>query len=128
MSESLSLYRDAAKRCSDAIKYFIALGETGKWVAIRLRDGGNDGVAYDSRLEAIKYQLHERQCMYVQIPHDDMPIEDAAALLSLHRKVYDAGYRFCDPDGPELILPGTQEGILAALRNPHLLKVGNRGN
>ncbi len=119
-------WADAAKRCSDEINLHCAMGNIGKWVAIRLIDGGSDHVPYDKRREAIKHQLHERQCMYIQVPVDGMPPEHALRMLALHRKVYDAGFRFSDPDGPEVIAPSTMEGMRDALTNIRRLRVGYR--
>jgi hypothetical protein len=120
--------KDAAKRCSDSIRLHIACGMAGKWVAIRLSDGGSDGVVYDTRGDAIRHQLHETLCAYVKIPLDDMPTEEAAIFLAFNRRVYDAGYRMTDPEQPDLIAALTKEGKVSALRNPHLVRTGRRVN
>lgn len=109
---------DAARRCSDIIRTHIIAGHAGRWAAIRLRDGGSDGTAYDTRRDAICHQLHETLCAYVRIPPDDMPPAHAARFLAFHRRVYDAGHRMADPDGPEPIMPMTREGLRAFLRAP----------
>lgn len=108
-------YSDAAKRCSDQIRLHIVAGMGGKYAAIRLSDGGSDGVPYDTRREAIRHQLHEQQCAYIKIPLDNMPPEHAERFLAIQRELYDKGMRFCDPDGPELISPITVEGLAQAL-------------
>lgn len=93
-------YSDAARRCSDAIRLHIIAGEGGKWAAIRLSDGGSDGIAYDTRAEAVRHQLHETQCAYVHIPWDDMSPAAAERFLAMNREFYDAGFRMTDPDAP----------------------------
>lgn len=112
-------YSDSAKRCSDAIRLHIVAGMAGRYAAIRLSDGGSDGVAYDTRRDAIRHQLHEQQCAYIKIPPDAMPPEHAERFLAIQRELYDAGFRLNDPDGPELIMPTNMEdlrGAMAALR------------
>ena len=120
------MYSDAAKRCSDEINLHTAMNNVGKYVAIRLSDGGSDHQAYDTRRDAIRHQLHESTCAYVRVPVDGMSIEDAEGYLALHRKVYDQGGRFCDPDGPEIVMPNTKEGLTKAILDPRSLRVGFR--
>lgn len=106
MTDRLVLDTDAARRSSDAVRAHIAEGQAGRWVALRLSDGGSDGIAYDTRQNAIRHQLHETQCAYVKVPMDDLSPRAAAALLRTHRAVYDAGLTLADPDDPrELITP-----------------------
>jgi hypothetical protein len=90
-------YSDAANRCSDIVRTHIVMGNAGRWLAIRLSDGGSDGRVYDLRRDAIRFQLHENLCAYVCIPPDNMSPKDAHAFLALHRKLYDAGMRLSDP-------------------------------
>ncbi len=95
------VHSDEARRCSDAVNLHVAgLGwdATGKWVAIRLSDGGSDGTLYDSKRDAVRHQLHEQQCCYVAIPPSGMNACSAESYLALHRKMYDAGMRLTDPD------------------------------
>lgn len=103
-------FSDSARRMADNVNIHIAaLGEaaSGKWVAIRLSDGGSDGVLYDTRTQAITHQVHEKQCLYVRIPPfgDTMTPREAQAFLNLQRSLYDAGYRLQDPDDPAPINP-----------------------
>jgi hypothetical protein len=103
-------FSDAARRMCDSINIHVAaLGEaaSGQWVAIKLSDGGSDGVLYATRKEAIKHQVHEKQCLYVRIPPfgDMMTAKEAQALLNLNRSLYDAGYRLQDPADPAPINP-----------------------
>lgn len=110
-------FSDAAKRCSDTIRLHIVAGQKGRWVAIRLSDGGSDGVVYDTRADAIRHQLHESQCAYVKVPPDDMPPEHAERYLAFHRRAYDGGFRLTDPDDRrEPIMPYTLEALQGALR------------
>lgn len=112
MVKSPVTFSDAAKRCSDTVRLHIVAGAAGKWAAIRLADGGSDNVAYDTRADAIRHQLHETQCAYVKIPPDDMPPEHAESYLAFHRKAYDAGFRLTDPDDRrEVVMPYTREAL-----------------
>lgn len=110
-------YSDAAKRCSDIIRMHVVAGSAGKWAAIRLSDGGSDNVAYDTRADAVRHQLHESLCAYVKVPLDDMPPEHAERFLAFHRKAYDAGFRLTDPDDRrEVIMPYTREAFRAFMK------------
>jgi len=91
-------YPPAAHRCSDAVRLHIVCGNVGRWVAIRLSDGGTDGVIYDTRAHAIAHQLHETQCAYVRVPPDDMSPAAAYSYLTTVRALYDAGIPLADPD------------------------------
>lgn len=91
-------FSDAARRCSDIVRQAIVDGFAGTWMAIRLSDGGSDGVRYARRRYAVAHQLHETQCMYLKVPWDDMPVMAAERLLQINRDLYDHGARFTDPD------------------------------
>lgn len=105
------LYSDAARRCSDVVNQAVVDGHRGKWLAVRLSDGGTDGVAYDRRSDAVRFQLHETLCCYVQVPLGGMQPHEAEAFISFHRKVYDAGHRLQDPDGPAPVMPARMEDL-----------------
>lgn len=116
-------FSDAARRCSDQIRLHIAMHSEGKWAAIRLSDGGGDGVPYDTRRDAIRHQLHEQWCAYVKIPYDDMPPAHAERFLEMNRELYEAGFRLVDPDDEHMaVMPFTQEDLSAALR--HIRRYG----
>lgn len=111
---------EAGRRCSDIIAMHIVAGDAGRWAAIRLSDGGSDGIAYDTKSDAIRHQLHETLCAYVRIPRDAMPAAEATRFLGINRMLYDKGYRLADPDGPaggesELILPDRSEDLDALI-------------
>lgn len=94
-------FSDAARRASDIINTHIAaLGwhSRGKWVAIRLSDGGSDDVVYDSRADAVRHQLHETQCCYVQLPPTGTTPMEMESFLAFNRKLYDNGMRLQDPE------------------------------
>ena len=95
---AIARYPDDAYRCSDIIRQMIVDGYVGKWVAIRLSDGGSDKIAYDTKADAIRHQLHELLCCYVLVPNVDMTPRAAWNYLRLHRQLYDAGYHLVDPD------------------------------
>jgi len=84
----------------------IVAGHEGRWVAIRLSDGGSDGNTYDTREDAVRHQLHETLCAYAVVRPDDMSPKAAEAFLRVHREIYDAGYRLADvPKGYAPLLP-----------------------
>lgn len=69
----------------------------GHWVAIRLSDGGSDGIAYPSKTRAVRGQLHEHQCAYICIhPFGEMSHADIHRYLELNEQIYDAGGRLSD--------------------------------
>lgn len=106
-------FSDAALRACDNVNLHIAaIGPEayGKWVAIRLSDGGSDGALYDTRADAIRHQMHWSQCCYLMIPPFGVMLtpREAESYLTLHRSMYDAGYRLQDPEQPAPIKPLVQ--------------------
>jgi hypothetical protein len=108
---------EAGRRCSDIISLHILAGDAGRWAAVRLSDGGSDGIAYDTRADAVRHQLHETLCAYVKIPRDAMPPAEATRFLGINRMFYDKGLRLIDPDAPEreMILPERTEDLDALM-------------
>ena len=105
---------EEGRRASDIINgHLVAQPDCwNRWVALRLSDGGSDGVLYDTRGDAIRHQLHESLCAYVQIPPDGMPPDDASQFLLITAKFYDKGFRLTDPEDPrEPIMPYTDEEL-----------------
>lgn len=101
MTETPQADLDAAKRCSEAVNSQLTFKGTaaiGKWVAIRLSDGGSDNVLYDTKADAVRHQLHENLCAYVCITPDGMSVESALSYMRTNRKLYDKGMRLADPD------------------------------
>lgn len=76
----------------------VIAGSATKWAAIRLSDGGSDGVAYDTKREATEHQLDEFLCAYVFIHPDGMRPKEAEFFLQYNRDLYDSGFRMPDPD------------------------------
>ncbi len=112
------MYSDEARRCSDAVNLALETSGFGKWLAIRLSDGGTDGEYYDSMSEAIKHQLHESQCAYLKVPPDGMGLHEAELWLAAVRKIYDAGFRITDPDANVTpILPYKREDYSLFMRS-----------
>lgn len=93
---------DRARRAWDQVHlHILALGAaeaTGKWVALRLSDGGSDGHVYPDKPTAIRFQLHENQCAYLRIPPGGVTPRGLMAFLKLNEQLYDAGARLADPD------------------------------
>ena len=119
-------HSDAARRCSDAVNlHLVALGHEAvrRWVAIRLIDGGSDGVLYDTKRDAVRHQAHEQRCAYVCVAPGGMSPCAAESYLATHRKLYDAGFRLADPDAPHggrQVIPRLtredQRAVMARLR------------
>lgn len=92
---------EAGKRAADIIAQHIAdnglVNCIGWWVAIRLSDGGSDGVMYDTRDTCVKFQLHETQCAYIQIQPDTGNPREISRYLQICRGLYDQGLKLSDP-------------------------------
>lgn len=111
-------FSDTAKRCSDAVNEAVRAGHVGKWLAIKLHDGRWDRVAYDSRADAIRHQIHETLCCYIKVPFDGMQPVAAERFMAFSRKCYDAGYRLADPESEAVpIMPYTVEELNRVLRS-----------
>jgi hypothetical protein len=106
---NLHPYSDAARRCSDHVTLAATCGKTGYWMAIRLSDGGSDGIFYDRRADAVRHQLHEKLCAYVKIPPGAMTPKEAEMFLGYHRALYDAGFRLPDPEFSMPLMPLTKK-------------------
>lgn len=109
----LAQHFDSAKRASDAIRLHLLANHDQalhSWAAIRLSDGGTDGILYDTKAQAVRHQLHEYQCAYVFIPADGMSPRIAETFLRFHRHLYDSGFRLADPDVDlEVVMPNRRE-------------------
>jgi hypothetical protein len=119
LSGTPELHSDAARRCSDAVNLHVSAlgwGATKKWVAVRLSDGGSDGVLYDHRRDAIAHQLHERQCAYICISPGGMNACQAESFMRMTRNAYDAGAHLTDPEAPEIIRRLTRRDQAAQMR------------
>lgn len=129
--ERPTLVSDAGKAASDAINMHVAAlgvsGAVGKWVAIRLSDGGSDGVLYDLKADAVRHQLHEMLCTYVCIPPGGSTPEDMTRFLAITRNLYDNGFRMSDPDAPEpLSRPDVQPREMSSLILPRRVRRARR--
>lgn len=110
---------DEGRRASDVVNGHLAADPqcSGRWVALRLSDGGSDGTVYDTRSDAIRHQLHESQCAYLKIPPTGMPPADASRLLLVWRMFVAGGFRLQDPDDRrEPIMPFTREDMGVLMR------------
>jgi hypothetical protein len=121
---------DAATRASDLINEARA---SEPWdllkhcfIAIRLSDGGCDMVLYESKKDAIRYQVHEQQCAYIafrSLAGGASP-SDMLRILRFHRGAYRAGMRLVDPDdrfgGPDIAPTTTLVDMVGNIVRPHL--------
>lgn len=109
---------DRARRLSEAVTLALlgqGRGVVGKWLAARLSDGATDGSIYDRKSDAIRHQLHERQCAYVCIPPEGMTVRQADTYLRFTEGLYDSGYHLADPD-THMQTPRRREDIAPTLR------------
>lgn len=123
MTQALPQFSDPARRCADIVTLAGVADLIGQWLAIRLSDGGYDGVAYEHRADAVRHQLHETQCAYVRIPPGGMTPREAEAFLGYHRALYDAGFRLPDPEFALPLMPLTRKDQKRQIR---LLTKGNK--
>lgn len=83
----------------------------GRYMAVRLGDGGSNGVAYDSREAAIADNTNNAsRCGYFQIPLERIGPKEAFAILSYYRRAYDSGLRE-DPAHALMIPNSLTEGF-----------------
>ena len=107
---------DAAKRCADMVSMHAVAGSWGKFVAIRLHDGGSDGVLYDTFFDAVSHQISENYCTYFKVPTTGMQTKEADAVLRYARWAYDNGYRPSSFGEVQPIMPNRREDLEALLR------------
>jgi hypothetical protein len=103
VAETPQQTEDLGKRAAETINMHLFIDvehATGKWVAIRMSDGGSDGVLYDTRADAINHQLHEQFCCYFQLPRTGATPDDARRFIEINRQLYNNGARLADPDMP----------------------------
>lgn len=95
---------DEAKRASDIVNGYYAYVPwdqlRNSCIAIRLSDGGSDGVLYDNKRDAVRHQTDEFLCAYIfprNCANGISPLE-AERFLAFTRGAYNAGMRLPDPD------------------------------
>jgi len=95
-------HSEAAKRVYDTYHLHRSSdihGAIGNWFAAALADGRSDGYIYPTKKSAIRHQHHqEMYYTYIQITPANMSICAAEAMLTVARRMYDAGFRMTDPD------------------------------
>lgn len=104
-------HSDAAKRIYDTYHLHRSVdlyNAIGKWFAAALNDGSTDGVLYDSKRDAVIHQHHNEQFYtFLQITPANITICNAEVMLTVARRMYDAGLNLTDPDhvhgGPDHI-------------------------
>jgi hypothetical protein len=110
---------EEGQRASDVVQGHLATNPAavGRWVALRLSDGGSDGVVYDTRADAIRHQHSPEYCCFVKIPPTGFPPGDASRFLLLSRAFEKGGFRLIDPeDKREPIMPWTDEEFSDVMR------------
>lgn len=101
---------DCAKRAADSIRLHCQAAGTdlprlaNKWIAISLSDGRGADTLYDSREDAMRFQLHEQQCAYMSLKEISIrgygpKLEhDLAIFIQFTKDAYRNGFRLPDPD------------------------------
>lgn len=107
---------DRAKRMADV----LALHQTvlsrdellvGRFVAIRLADGGSDGVAYDTRADAVEHQRNSMsRHAYFRIPLQRWGARQCDVLLWYVESCYNSGFR--EDPAHQLYIPNNLENWL----------------
>ena len=104
-------YPDHALRCADQVNIHVLAGGYGRWIAIRMSDGGTDGILYDSKADAVRYQLHETQCCYLVCPSVPMTPREAQVYVEYNRQLYAQGLRMPYPEAPSAMPPIRMENV-----------------
>lgn len=115
---------DAAHRLSDEYNLHRVAdphGSIGKWFAAALNDGRSDHVLYDNKRDCVRHQHHNEQWyVFIKIVPSTMSVCDAAIMLTVSRRTYDAGMRLTDPDdrsgGKQIIKRNSIEDMLALMQ------------
>lgn len=128
--------RDAGKRASDIVNGYRAFHDWDdlrrKWIALRLSDGGHDGVLYDSKRDAVRFQFNEFQCAYLSFANlaGGADAYEMAVFLQFNRDAYDRGFRLPDPDaddgGSEVLITSAQRDIWSHRMRRHILQTLSR--
>lgn len=86
----------ARRACEQVNIHLLAQGTEahGRYVAIRLSDGGSDGTLYDTRNDAIRHQLHENLCAYYRVTIGGASPKAMWVFMVYMRQLYDNGVRF----------------------------------
>lgn len=76
----------------------------GRFIAVRLADGGSDGIAYETRPAAIEANRNNpSRCAYFQLPLERWGPATCDTLLWYVRGCYDSGFR--EDPAHQLVIP-----------------------
>lgn len=89
---------DSAKRMRDAIAvHRLALSNdeivAGRYIGVRLTDGGTDGQAYESKAEVVKHQAYGYRYVAMRIPPITLSVAACDSLLFWMRCADRNGFR-----------------------------------
>jgi len=111
---------DAARRLADTFRLHqqvLTLDEilAGRWIVVRLADGGGGTTVYDSYADAVNGARNEpSRCFYPQIRPEPMGEDVCDFLIWYTRTVYNNGWR--DDPSRQLIIPTRVEDANRILR------------
>lgn len=100
---------ERAKRAYDHLRLLHTIHGpdcAGRWVAISLSDGRCDMRLYESKAEAVRFQLHPTQCAYFCFQGVPL-LKELRYYLDFNEELYDKGFELADPDtyvNPEALL------------------------
>lgn len=113
---------DSGARASDVINEKIAHQGwweiKNQWMAFKLEDGSSDGVLYDKRLDAVRHQRFEAQCVYIcfrGLGPNGSSHRDMAIMIMFAKAAYKAGFRMTDPDAPN----GGQDAVMTTAQHDY---------
>jgi hypothetical protein len=89
--QSKQEWLDKGQRCSDIVRqHLLDDPELAKvsWIAVRLSDGGTDGVLYPLKEIAVEFQIHPTQCAYMRILPGGIPPREAVSFLYHTAQLY----------------------------------------
>jgi len=107
---------DAARRMASAVSLAAMNGGAGRWLAVKLQDGGSDHVLYDRQSDAMAHQVSSEHACYLLIPPDGMTTGQADRVLGFWREMYSAGGRQIDPRDDYPSMPLTRPDGLRQIR------------
>lgn len=105
---------DVARRAADQVNVHVLAQGTavhGRYVAIRLSDGGSDGNLYDTRVEAIRHQMRPDSCAYSRIAVGGTTPKQMWIFIVYMRQVYENGGRFSQ-EAPRLPTLSEELGLV----------------
>ena len=116
---------DAAKRMSGIVNVRILCTPfdqlSRSWMAFKLEDGSSDGTLYDTKEDAIRFQLHETMCAYLCMRQAMGGINprDCQIFLNMHRYIYENNRVGFSRTTQDMIMSQWGYDVLLGRRDPY---------